>query len=281
MKTVFRIGDFSEMNQISIQTLRYYDQIGLLKPYWVDKESHYRYYHINQSALVDAIQYLQDLDFSLQEIREILSSSDEDLHFHQLLEERRQSLVDKRSELDKKIRELEHFQSGTLLHQAKRSKTSLEVLYLPERPIVTFDIEQNIYDMNQEEYELSLRYLKQEVAHLVTDDIHFSRVGSLMAQEKFCQQDWQSQQFFFLTEKPCNFSEHKAASLPAAYYAVTYASSFEDELKQLPLFFEELKAADYVISGPYICEVIHEHPVLDKNERHMFIRMQITVAVKS
>ena len=65
MKKILRIGEFSQINQISIQTLRFYDQIGLLKPYKVDPETNYRYYHINQSSLVDSIQYLRQLKFFL------------------------------------------------------------------------------------------------------------------------------------------------------------------------------------------------------------------------
>ncbi|MDN4764790.1 MerR family DNA-binding transcriptional regulator [Clostridioides difficile] len=36
----------SKLHKISIQTLRYYDQIGLFKPVHVDQESNYRYYKI-------------------------------------------------------------------------------------------------------------------------------------------------------------------------------------------------------------------------------------------
>lgn len=100
MKKILRIGEFSQINQISIQTLRFYDQIGLLKPYKVDPENNYRYYHINQSSLVDSIQYLRQLNFSLEDIKEILSDKD---HFqlHQLIEERYQRLLEEKGEFRK------------------------------------------------------------------------------------------------------------------------------------------------------------------------------------
>ena len=83
MKDILRIGEFSKLNNIPIRTLRFYDQIGLLKPYQVDPETNYRSYHIEQSSLVDAIQYLRQLDFSLEEIKEILSDI-ENSHLHKL-----------------------------------------------------------------------------------------------------------------------------------------------------------------------------------------------------
>ena len=43
----YKIGDFSRLTNISIRTLRYYDEIGILKPEYVDPYSGYRYYTDN------------------------------------------------------------------------------------------------------------------------------------------------------------------------------------------------------------------------------------------
>ncbi|WP_252856439.1 MerR family transcriptional regulator [Erysipelothrix rhusiopathiae] len=67
-----RIGEIARLNDVSIQTLRYYDEIGLLKPASIDPETHYRYYTIEQSATLDMIQFLKSLDFNLSEIHDIL-----------------------------------------------------------------------------------------------------------------------------------------------------------------------------------------------------------------
>lgn len=152
MKKILRIGEFSQINQISIQTLRFYDQIGLLKPYKVDPETNYRYYHINQSSLVDSIQYLRQLNFSLEDIKEILSDKD---HFqlHQLIEERYQRLLEEKKNLEKQIQEIEIFRSGARIYGEKQSEQELEILTFPERQLLTFEIDQNIYQMKSEEYE--------------------------------------------------------------------------------------------------------------------------------
>ena len=146
MKKILRIGEFSQINQISIQTLRFYDQIGLLKPYKVDPETNYRYYHINQSSLVDSIQYLRQLNFSLEDIKEILSDKD---HFqlHQLIEERYQRLLEEKENLEKQIQEIEIFRSGARIYGEKQSEQELEILTFPERQLLTFEIDQNIYQM--------------------------------------------------------------------------------------------------------------------------------------
>jgi DNA-binding transcriptional MerR regulator len=41
---MLRIGDFAGLSQVSVKALRFYDEIGLLKPTFVDRDSGYRYY---------------------------------------------------------------------------------------------------------------------------------------------------------------------------------------------------------------------------------------------
>ena len=55
------IGEMAKMNQTTVTTLRLYDSMGLLKPCYIDKNSHYRYYDIKQNARFDMIQYMKEL----------------------------------------------------------------------------------------------------------------------------------------------------------------------------------------------------------------------------
>ena len=49
MRELFTIGEMAKLFQTNIRTLRYYDEIGLLKPEWRDDNSGYRYYSTNSS----------------------------------------------------------------------------------------------------------------------------------------------------------------------------------------------------------------------------------------
>src|SRR5690348_9109071 len=62
---VFKISDFSRLSQVSMRTLRYYDEIGLLKPGQVDCATGYRYYSIDQLPRLNRILALKDLGFEL------------------------------------------------------------------------------------------------------------------------------------------------------------------------------------------------------------------------
>ena len=68
---MIKIGEFVKISGITINMLRHYDKIGLLKPKYVDKESGYRYYDECQVKTANEIQVLKSLGFSLKEIKDI------------------------------------------------------------------------------------------------------------------------------------------------------------------------------------------------------------------
>jgi DNA-binding transcriptional MerR regulator len=71
---MLRIGDFSSLSQISIKTLRHYDEQGLFPPAYVDSATGYRYYAIAQLPRLHRILALRDLGFSLDQIGSILNN---------------------------------------------------------------------------------------------------------------------------------------------------------------------------------------------------------------
>jgi DNA-binding transcriptional MerR regulator len=70
---VIKIGDFARLGQVSVVTLRHYDEIGLLKPVTVDSFTGYRYYSVAQLPRLNRILALKDLGFSLEQIEVVLS----------------------------------------------------------------------------------------------------------------------------------------------------------------------------------------------------------------
>ena len=69
---MLKIGEFSKIAQVSVKTLRYYDQLGLIKPAHIDRFSGYRYYSLEQLPQLFRILVLKDLDFSLEQIQGLL-----------------------------------------------------------------------------------------------------------------------------------------------------------------------------------------------------------------
>jgi diguanylate cyclase (GGDEF)-like protein len=67
-----KIGEFAEMNHVTAKMLRYYDEVGLLKPAVVDQVTGYRSYEPEQAHVLNWIIILKNLDFSLAQIKELL-----------------------------------------------------------------------------------------------------------------------------------------------------------------------------------------------------------------
>ena len=70
---MYRIGDFSRLSQVSIKALRFYDEVGLLKPTLVDGATGYRYYSANLLPRLNRILVFKELGFSLSEIASLLA----------------------------------------------------------------------------------------------------------------------------------------------------------------------------------------------------------------
>jgi len=68
----YTIGEVSKQCNIPIRTLRYYDDIGLLKPDKITPETNYRYYSMEGMRKVPLIKYYKQLGFKLDDIRHML-----------------------------------------------------------------------------------------------------------------------------------------------------------------------------------------------------------------
>ena len=69
-----QIKEFAEFTGVSVRTLHYYDEIGLLIPAFVDRSTGYRFYDEQSLLRMQEILFYRELDFSLKSIGEILSA---------------------------------------------------------------------------------------------------------------------------------------------------------------------------------------------------------------
>lgn len=75
---MFRIGQLASIYKISGKTLRYYDELGLLKPQYVDQITGYRYYTSSQIPLLNEIFLLKEMGLSLKEIAYLLQRKEDE-----------------------------------------------------------------------------------------------------------------------------------------------------------------------------------------------------------
>ncbi|MBH1940569.1 MerR family transcriptional regulator [Mobilitalea sibirica] len=94
MQQYYSIGQIASICSISIQTLRYYDKINLIKPSYVDRLSNYRYYTDADIKNLRIIIDMKDTGLSLEEIKDCLYKENyTDITY--ILEKKREEYLDK------------------------------------------------------------------------------------------------------------------------------------------------------------------------------------------
>src|ERR1700760_4484944 len=78
---MYGIATVARLAQVSVRTLRHYDDLGLLKPAYVDPLTGYRHYRPEQVVRLHRILVLRDLGVSLSEVGQLI---DDDLTVEQL-----------------------------------------------------------------------------------------------------------------------------------------------------------------------------------------------------
>ena len=105
---MFKIGDFSMLSRISVKALRYYDEIGVLKPVKVDQFTGYRYYTAEQLPRLNYISALKDTGLSLEEIATLVNNSLEPSQMRDIFILKQAELRQRLSEEQKRLEQVEN-----------------------------------------------------------------------------------------------------------------------------------------------------------------------------
>lgn len=136
--TLYKIGMFAAMNHVTVKTLRFYEEQGLLMPAQINQENGYRYYTLSQMAVIHQITALKQAGFTLEEIARIRSGADEE----GVLRKKKSELIAKIAELTRQIAVVDGFLS--------RQKTGLAapvlVKTIPETTVAAMKTRLASYD---------------------------------------------------------------------------------------------------------------------------------------
>ena len=111
-----QINKFAKFAGVSVRTLHYYDEIGLLKSAFVDEQNGYRFYDEISLERMQEILFYRELDFELKSIADILSSPDYDKQ--KALAEQRKLLILKKERLERIIAALDSAEKGKITMSA-------------------------------------------------------------------------------------------------------------------------------------------------------------------
>ncbi|MEM7113347.1 MAG: MerR family transcriptional regulator [Chloroflexota bacterium] len=143
---MFRIGEFSQIAQVPTSQLRYYDEIGLLKPAKIDQWTSYRFYSVEQLPQLHRILALRELGLSLEQIKRLIADniSVEEIRGMFTLRKAQieQTLQDEISRLRTIEARLQHLEQGN-----QADDVDVVLKSLPEQPFIGVRVQlPNIYD---------------------------------------------------------------------------------------------------------------------------------------
>lgn len=104
---MYKIGEFSKITHLTIKTLRYYDEQGILIPSY-RTESNYRLYNQDDFKKAELIISLKELDFTIAEIKEVIENSEDKEDLTYFLEEKKQFIYQKIEKQKKIIEQINH-----------------------------------------------------------------------------------------------------------------------------------------------------------------------------
>lgn len=274
MKTKVTVGEMAKIHNVSAQTLRYYDKIGLFKPLYVDKDNGYRYYGIDQFALLDAILFLRGLGLSIEDIKAYLK--DRKLNkFLNVLELQKESIskeIKKLQLLEKNINiKLKNIKNKAI--KAKEPKAYKE--YYKERYMLYVNLGK---PLSKVEFEYSLI----ELSGLIKDDeIMLQGIITLvMKREKIKQEKYNNWSFMALLFENNPKVSGKVALLPEGEYAcITYYGSYEmgeEYFNNIMCWIEE---NNYEIAGDALVLNIAEAAFSEK-ELEFITEIQVPIKKK-
>jgi len=160
---MIRIGDFARLGNVSVRTLRFYDETRLLQPLHVDQSSGYRHYQASQLTLLHQIRSLQELGFSLAAIREALRRDLPVSELRALMEQRHSEL---KSQICGDLRRLRQIESN-LRNLTNSHKVAPNVLVRQTKETWVVSLREKIRDYAQAD-ELFGELERKVPAHLLT-----------------------------------------------------------------------------------------------------------------
>ncbi|WP_028593409.1 MerR family transcriptional regulator [Paenibacillus assamensis] len=139
---MYSIGKFSELCHVPIKTIRYYSDIGLLKPSYIDPVTNYRYYDYDSIQTLNKITILKSCQLSLAEIQQMITNADPS-EWMSILSQQLDRLEEQKQQINCRIEEIHQLTIQIKQEHAFIPGPTLSTCYLENRE------EQTVYTIRK------------------------------------------------------------------------------------------------------------------------------------
>lgn len=270
MERYFTVGEMASLFKLNPKTLRFYDEIDLFKPQYINPENNYRYYSIDQIDQLETIEYLKELGLSLKVIKYHL----EEMNVNNVINSlnyQKQITCDKIKELksikykiEKKIHQMEDAINTDYIDEIRE-------LDLEERKIVRLK-ERNI---SYQDIGIYVRELVKESREKVS--LSYGMVGLFIDKENFKHGVYNQYDGVFTIIDKTKYDRRLLKKLPKGKYL---SIRFNGYHKQAPIYYEKIQKYiddnNYsILDDPFEIQIID--PTLIEEKADMITEIQVLV----
>ncbi|MCB6992145.1 MerR family transcriptional regulator [bacterium 210820-DFI.6.37] len=268
------VSEMSKLRNISIDTLKHYDRIGLLKPAYVNPQNQYRYYSAAQYDIIGLIIELRQLGMSLKDIKKYIENRN--------LANSLQLMEEKGAELKIRVKELAELsdliQKKIQLIKESQNRAALQELIIekvfPKRYAFTFF--RNVKD----DIEGACAALElEQTLHSKAPTIAAAKLGAFIPEKELsiqCQQDT-FVNFIFIPEDEINAYETVIEIPNGKYLCSRYFGTLWQRRHQLNQMLNYINSNGLTVIGDGLQINIIDETVTE-NENEFVFEIQIPIA---
>lgn len=264
MSSLYKIKEISRLYGLCTDTLRYYEEQGLLFP--KRGANQYRMFSVQDIGTLNVIRSLRGLDVSLERIREYLESRTIDSTLA-LMEEEEGLIRSRIQALEAQYEEVSR-RKEALLADRQTADRHFSIKACSARPC--FQLNEDVI------LEHDIDFVLKKLEHRYEENIHVIGIkgfGARMDPEFLMKGIYNHfQSVFFLS----NWDSYSSVIPEGEYASMYYWGEYERVEKLLPLFKKQVKDAGYVISGVPM-EFYHIDTSDTKEQQEYLTEIQVKV----
>ena len=212
MKNYFTISEFAKLRNININSLRYYEKLGLLKPAYIDESNGYRYYSVEQVSILNKIILCIQLGIPLKEMVGFLDE-DGNLESQKLLEQGRLVAQKRIQEMQNNLDYIEYSLKNIEENKEYLENRGVYERYFEERKIMITDYYTDIKLFEPKRVLAAIsniyKYAQKKGMFPILPAGQIMKIDE-NGEMRFC---------FFLEILNCDEAEEKVLTIPAGTYS--------------------------------------------------------------
>ncbi len=268
-RKLLTIGQFAALHGINKKTLMWYDEIGLFCPSFIHPENGYRYYSYYQSAILETILLLRELDVPIDEIKAFMKNRSA-ASMEQLLQEKIEDLDRHMAHL-KAVRKTLSYHHQNMQTLLTMDLSKISIVQKKEHSLVTVDINQDTT------FDKQVEMITAETKKYQLRRLHDALYGTMIAVDSLKSGNFGDYSKLFI-EIPFPIKKDGLHLQPAGdYVRAFYKDVAESPVLCYQKIFDYAEEHGLVLSG-FSYEVIINENVIDKIEDTL---VQIEIPVKT